>query len=872
MALLPSASALELKTESYTLKNGLTVILHEDTRTPKVTVNFLVKVGSKDELDKRSGFAHLFEHLMFMGTKRVPQGQYDKIIESYGGDNNAFTAPDMTLYYSSAPAKALPTLLWLEADRLEALGENIDQKKLDLQRAVVLNERRQTTENTPYGEADEAINQLIYPENHPYHRGTIGSPADLNAASLADVKAFFATYYVPNNISLLVAGNFKSSEVKPQIEKLFAGIARKNDTLRKSVPARVGMGVKRATFVDRVSQPRINMVWRVPKIGSDDYIKLDIITTALQSRINETLIDEGIASDAYTYIQGGILESQVYFTAFPGDDVSLATLEQKMDGLLTDFFKTGISAAELKTVVAATEKTVLSGMQDLVGRGQTMNIDSYYYNNANYTLKSLESYAKFAPEAITATARAQLKFDDRLIQTVLPASRPADAADRDTRPADAASASFSFPTNTEFKLSNGVSVSYWQSGQFPLTYMGISSNQGTGSESVIGTTQLLAALLDKGSKTKNFTRALSTLGAEMSVDASVKQTSVTAKTLSRNLEPSMTLITEALSSPLLGKEEFENEQANLNFDREALPDDPRSLSLEIAMNAFHGATHPMGRFVSPSQVKALKLEQIKTRYNEVMIPANINVFMAGDLPVAAVKATLEKTLGTWKSAGTAKAVLPMPAPVASKARLLFIDRPESPQTFVRVFMPSVGYNSNNYLEYATLGTVLGGTFTSRLMSNLREDKGYTYGIGSSFIFQPTYSILNTRTAVESSVTGESIKEILKEFKLMTDKGITDEETQKATQSQLSSVLEAVSTPENIAASATALQSEGRNFTNLMTESASIAKINTASVNAIAKNAIQLDKAIWVLVGDKKTVLPQLEGLGLPALEDISIAK
>ncbi len=208
--LLPRAGALELKTERYTLKNGLTVILHEDNRSPNVTVNFLVKVGSKDEPDRRSGFAHLFEHLMFMGTKRVPQGQYDQIIESYGGTNNAFTAPDMTLYYSSAPAKALPTLLWLEADRLEALGENIDQKKLDLQRAVVLNERRQNTENTPYGEADEAINQLIYPSDHPYYRGTIGSPIDLNAATVADVKAFFATYYVPNNISLLVAGNFKS--------------------------------------------------------------------------------------------------------------------------------------------------------------------------------------------------------------------------------------------------------------------------------------------------------------------------------------------------------------------------------------------------------------------------------------------------------------------------------------------------------------------------------------------------------------------------------------------------------------------------------------------------------------------------------------
>ncbi len=867
--LVPRASALELKTERYTLKNGLTVILHEDTRTPNVTVNFLVKVGSKDELEQRSGFAHLFEHLMFMGTKRVGVGQYDQIIESYGGTNNAFTAPDMTLYYSSAPAKALPTLLWLEADRLEGIGESVDQKKLDLQRAVVLNERRQNTENTPYGEADEAINQLVYPSDHPYQRGTIGSPSDLNAATVADVKAFFATYYVPNNISLLVAGNFKSAEVKPQIEKLFAGLARKNDTLRKTVPAKVALGEKRVTFVDRVSQPRLSMVWRVPKIGSDDYAKLDLITTMLQTRIDEALLDEGLASEAYTYVQGGILESQVNFTAFPGEGVSVATLEQKMNQVLTDFNKTMVLQKELNTAVAATEKNLVGSMQNLVDRAQAMNIDSYYYNNPNYTLQSLERYKKFTPAQVLSTSRMFLPSNNRLILTVLPMVETTDAATRDSRPSDAASVGFVFPTNSEFKLSNGITVSYWQSGQFPMTYVGISSKSGTGTESVMGSTQLMAALLDKGSKTKNFGRALSSLGADLTVLADAKQVALNSKTLSRNLEPSLALLTEALSSPLMNKDEFENEQANLNFEREALPEDPRSLSLEIAMNAFHGASHPLGRFVTPSQVKKLTLEQIKLRYNQVINPASLRVFMAGDLSQAQVKTLLEKTLGKWKASGVKQPISPMLTPSIGAARLLFIDRPDSPQTFIRVFTPSIGYDNSNYLEYATLGTVLGGTFTSRLMANLREDKGYTYGIGSGFIFEANYGILNTRTAVESTVTGESIKEILKEFKLL-EAGITDAETLKATQSQLSNTLEAVATPENIVLSASSLDAQGRGFADLIKETTALPKVSTVSVNAIAKNAVKLENAIWVLVGDKKSVLPQLEGLGLPKLEDIAV--
>lgn len=872
LALLPTAQALELKTERYTLKNGLTVLLHEDTRTPNVTVNFLVKVGSKDELANRSGFAHLFEHLMFMGTKRVPQGEYDKIIESYGGSNNAFTAPDMTLYYSSAPAKALPTLLWLEADRLEALGDNIDQKKLDLQRNVVLNERRQTTENTPYGEADEAVNQLIYPADHPYQRGTIGSPVDLAAASVADVKAFFATYYVPNNISLLVAGNFKSAEVKPQIEKLFGGLARKNDTLRKTVPTRVSLGAKRTTFVDRVSQPRLSMVWRIPKIGSSDYAKLDLLTTALQSRVTETLVDAGLASDASIYVSGGILESQLNFTAFPGDGVSLQKLEAGMDGLIAAFTKSGLSAAELKTAVAATEKNVLNLMQGIVERAQTINIDSYYYNDPNYTLKALETYAKFTPNELSATGKAYLKTDDRLILTVLAAQPSTDAATRDTRPSDASSAAFAFPTNAQFTLPNGVPVSYWQSGQFPMTYIGIASNQGTGSETVAGSTQLLATLLEKGSKTQNFTRALTTLGADFAVSTSARQTTMSGSTLSRNLEPSLALMTEALRSPLITKDEFENARANLTFDREALPDDPRTLSLEIAMNAVHGAAHPLGRFVTPSQVSAVKLEDVKTRYAQVVNPASLRVFIAGNLNVAAVKASLERTLGAWKASGTRQPDVGIATPTFGKARLLFVDRPGSPQTFIRVFTPSVGRKDATQLEYATLGTVLGGTFTSRLMSNLREDKGYTYGISAGFITQDNYGILNTRTAVESSVTGASIKEILGEFKLMSESGITDAETVKATQSQLSDIFETVATPANIAGSATALSGEGRSFADLIAQSVSLPKITTARVNAIAKSAIRLDNAIWVLIGDKKTVQPQLEGLGLPMLEDVAIAK
>jgi zinc protease len=866
--LLSNAFALELKTEKYTLKNGMTVILHEDSSTPKVTVNFLVKVGSKDEPDRRSGFAHLFEHLMFMGTKRVPQGEYDKTIESYGGDNNAFTAPDMTLYYSSAPARALPTMLWLEADRLEALGENIDQKKLDLQRAVVLNERRQTTENTPYGEAEEAINQLIYPNTHPYQRGTIGSPTDLNAASVEDVKAFFATYYVPNNISLLVAGNFRSSEVKPQIEKLFGSLSRKNDIPRKSIPVMPSLGTKRVTYVDRVSEAKLYMVWRVPAIGSDVYKKLDVATTVLQTRLNEALVDEGIANEIGIYVSGGILESTVNLTATPGENIDLKNLEQKIDAVIATFNQKGITAAELKTAVAANESSKLGELQDIVSRAISMNSDSYYFNDPNYTLKNLTAYAKLIPKSIVETSTKFMPANNRLIMTVLPKGKDNPEA-RDARPSDAPDLSYEFPKNTEFKLANGIPVMYWQAGKFPTSFINVVSNQGSGDETTFGSTQLLTAFLDRGGKTVSFDNNVQALGAQIQSSNDTRQTVIALRTLTRNLEPAAKLLTEAITNPLIDTDEFKNEQAGLVQDRESLADNPDALSRAVARYVYYGKDHPLGRFLAASQVKKLTMTDVKKRYDEAINPANLRIFAAGDQSAAQLKAILEKTIGAWKVAPKPLPNLNMPTPATQTTRLIFIDRPDSPQTNIRIYAPSVGLSSPDALRYNTLGIALGGTFASRLNSNLREDKGYTYGIGASYNFNSQFGIFVTTTSVQVKNTGDSIKEILKEFTSI-QTGITDAETQGAIQNQISSTLDVFASPETLVGSSTNLNALGRNTNDLQKEYVALKTITTTDVNKLAKKAINLEHAIWVMVGDKKTVLPQLEGLGLPKPEDFTI--
>ncbi|MEZ6084830.1 MAG: pitrilysin family protein [Phycisphaerae bacterium] len=258
------ARAQNVAYEKYVLDNGMTVILHEDHSLPAACINLWYRVGSKDEAVGRSGFAHLFEHLMFMGTRRVPDGDFDTLMESGGGWNNATTSEDRTNYFSMGPAELLPTLLWLDADRLEDLGKEMTLEKLDKQRAVVRNERRQSVENVPYGKANHAIYQIMFPEGHPYHGTVIGSHEDLESATVDDVKNFFATYYVPSNASLVVAGDFDPNEIKPLVNRLFGTLPRGSEVIHAEAKPVQMKASKTLTYTDNVQNARTHLVYHSP--------------------------------------------------------------------------------------------------------------------------------------------------------------------------------------------------------------------------------------------------------------------------------------------------------------------------------------------------------------------------------------------------------------------------------------------------------------------------------------------------------------------------------------------------------------------------------------------------------------------------------
>ena len=430
--------AATLPVETYTLPNGLTVILHEDHSQPMVTINTWFAVGSKDESPGRTGFAHLFEHLMFMGTERVPDNQFDMLMERGGGANNASTSNDRTNYYSWGPRSLLPTLLWLDADRLEGLSRAMTQEKLDLQRNVVRNERRQSYENQPYGAAELMVSDAMWPQGHPYHHPVIGSHEDLEAATVEDVKGFFDTYYVPGNASLVVAGDFDPAEAKKLIASTFGAVpVRPLPEHRTAAPVTLEREVRRLA-TDRVRFPRLYLVWHSPAAYQDGDADMDVLSSVLAAGTTGRLVErlvmkDQLAQQVQVYQDSRELGSEFHIEATAAEGADLEHIKQVVLEEIARLQKEGPTAAELARVKAATESGYLRMKENLDRRADLLNAYRAAYGEANSFDRDLARRLAPTSESVQKWAREVLG-EGRLDLRVLPLEAEATTASLDQRP------------------------------------------------------------------------------------------------------------------------------------------------------------------------------------------------------------------------------------------------------------------------------------------------------------------------------------------------------------------------------------------------------------------------------------------------------
>jgi zinc protease len=423
-----AAQDVSIPYTSFTLANGLRVIVHEDRSTPIAEVNVWYHAGSGYEEAGRSGFAHLFEHIMFEGSGNVPRGEFDRLLEAAGGRNNGSTNTDRTNYYVTIPSNALELALWLEADRMGLLLDDMSQQKLDIQRDVVKNERRQSYENRPYGMFWETASAALYPAGHPYSWTTIGSMEDLSAASLEDVESFFRRYYVPNNAVLVVAGDVRTEEVRRMAERFFGWIPRGAPVERPQIPVPSIEATRHITLEDQVTLPQVNLIWRTPPAYHDDEAALNALAAILAggktSRLFRRLVyDEQIAQDVGAFHWSKLVSGDMVMRLTARADVPLQRIERATLEEISRLVSTPPTATELEGVLNRLETEAVRSLETVGGRAEQLNAYYYYTGEPDFTARDLARYRALTPQDIQRVAERYLHDRNRIVISIVPNGR-----------------------------------------------------------------------------------------------------------------------------------------------------------------------------------------------------------------------------------------------------------------------------------------------------------------------------------------------------------------------------------------------------------------------------------------------------------------
>lgn len=883
--LLTTAPALaqSIPVETFTLPNGMTVILREDHALPVATINLWYRVGAKEEPPHRSGFAHLFEHLMFMGTERVPGNEFDKIMESGGGSNNASTSLDRTNYFSTGPRELLPTLLWLDADRMEDLGRSMTQEKLDKQRDVVRNERRQVVENAPYGKADDALYQLMYPAGHPYHFAVIGTHNDLEAAQVYDVKDFFGTFYIPNNCSMVIAGDFNSAEMKPVVTQLFGTLPRgaqvQNRTLA-SVPQPKLPAVIRRTMLDKIEQPRVTFCYHSPAWYADGDAELDLLSAVLtqgkSSRLYKRLVlDDKLAVDVSATQDSAVLGSLYRIDVYAAAGADLDAIEKAMDEEIGRILQSAPTSEELDQRKTTIELAFLARMDSLARVADKLNEYQYIWGEPNSFKRDLDRYRNATPAGVQSWASRVLTPDARVILRVLPEQPERAESPRDAHHESAATKSFTPPAPRELALEGGVKALLWSRSEVPLVTMRLVIQPGGAlvPADKAGLASLAAQMLEEGSGALDavaFADTLQRLGATFSAAADQETITLDMTVLKRNFPAAAKLFVDAVRTPTFSATDFERVHRLHLEELQSQLNEPAIVATRAASRVLFGDTHPyaMSTAGTPTSVRALTLDQVKSFYAATLSPKNAMLYVSGDVSPDETQAHLGSIFAGWAAPASVAArqpvaISPIPAPSTSGLRVFLVHRPDAVQTVIRFAAPGPKFADAQRVPFRIINTVLGGSFTSRLNQNLREDHGYTYGAGSAFSMEPSIGWWSARASVRADVTGASLAEFFKEFDKIRSGDLTDADVAKAVKTLRTDTIDSLAGIHGPVQVASELTAASLSLETISGDLEAAMTLRASDLNPQILSAINLKHGVLVLVGDATQIRPQLEGLNLP---------
>jgi zinc protease len=918
--------AVDIPYEAFTLDNGLRVIVHEDRKAPVVAVSVWYRVGSKHEPKGKTGFAHLFEHLMFNGSENSPGDFFEPLQQVGATDSNGTTNVDRTNYFETVPTGALDRALFLESDRMGHLLGAVTQEKLDNQRGVVQNEKRQG-DNNPYGLLRYEIFENLFPTGHPYHHSTIGSMADLNSASLADVKKWFTDNYGPNNAVLVLAGDVDVATAKVKVQEWFGDIARGPAVAMPKVtvptlPAPLAKEVK-----DLIPTPRIYRMWAIPGLNDADAVPLQMATAVLgglsSSRLDNAMVRTdpvavSVAAFAQPFEDAGILIVQA--DVKPGTDV--ATVGKKLDDEIAKFLANGPTADELQRAAASYLGGTIAGLESVGGFGGkavTLAEGALYSNDPGYYKVELDRMAKSTPEQVAAVARkwmsrpafsltytpgerteggenrggavtagklAEAVAPDRYWNPALGDIGPdtgigaaASIADRSQLPAVADLTALDFPAVERTKLKNGVEVIFARRTTVPTVNVAVSFDAGYAADphSALGTQSLMLSLMDEGTTNLNsiaFAEAKERLGAQIDATANADETVFSLFALKPNLGASLSLLADYIRNPAFDAKELERVRAQQLNRLKAELNNPNAIASRLIAPMLYGADHPYG--IPPSglgdakAVTAATRDQLAAFHSDWIRPDNARVFVVGDTTLAEVKKQLDATLGQWKAPKTAKPVknfnVAIPTP---KPHILLFDRPKSPQSVILAGKVLDAKGGDKLEVLRSANDIFGGNFLSRFNTNLRETKGWSYGVRSRISGETDRLSWIAVAPVQADRTGDSIKELQNDLKsFLADKGVTKDELERTVNGSVRELPGSFETSADVLGGLRTIAKFGRPDNYYETLPATYEAMTAAEIDAAARSALSTDDLVYVIVGDAAVVKPQLDGLGLP----VEIAK
>jgi zinc protease len=726
----------------YVLKNGLTLLVHEDAKTPTVTFHLWYHVGSKNEPKGRSGFAHLFEHLMFNGSEHF-NDDFFKATQKIGATNqNGSTSYDRTNYYQTVPKAALDTILWLESDRMGHLLGAVDQAKLDEQRGVVQNEKRQG-ENQPYGQVNNRTIAATYPEHHPYGHSVIGSMDDLNAATLADVQDWFRTWYGPANAVLVLAGDIKPEEAKAKVEKFFGEIPSGPPVSHPKSWVPELAENQREVMYDRVAQPRIYRIWNVPELGHSDGELLDHAASALggdkNARLTKRLVhDEQIATSVIVGNGQSEIAGQFRVVVTAKPDADLAHIEKVIDEEIGKLLQTGPTQAEIDKNIVQVVSGEIRGLQSAASKAATLATWETYTGNGAAWKDSIKRLEAATPATVRTAAQKWLTKGSYTL-TVMPFGDPeasGQTVDRSKVPEPGSIADVSFPKYETATLSNGVKVMLAERHDAPLVSVRMMLDTGyPGDLSTVkdGLGSLTANLLDEGTTTRSALQIadeLDRLGAAVLVGGGGEQTMVEMSSLTVTLDQVMAIWSDVIRNPAFADADFKRLQAQQVQGLQQSMREPNAIGGRVMSKILWGAEHPYGRLVTPAEVQALTPADTKAFHKQWFGPNNATLYVVGDTTMAEIKPKLEAALAGWANApGKRQQVANGARP--SKPSVYLVDRPGSVQSVILVGSAQPPRNPAEDTKVSAFNALFGGNFDSRVNMNLREDKGWSYGARSS---------------------------------------------------------------------------------------------------------------------------------------------